>query len=113
MKVITGDREYFKGIGKIKFEGKDSDNPLAFRFYDANKKVGKKTMEEHFRFATAYWHTFCGTGGDPFRNGKVALTVSEGLAIQRLQMERAEVGPRRDPGRLKSIKHSVTVDSRV
>jgi xylose isomerase len=69
MKVITGDREYFKGIGKIKYEGKDSDNPLAFKYYDANKRVGKKTMQDHFRFATAYWHTFCGTGGDPFGPG--------------------------------------------
>jgi xylose isomerase len=69
MKVITGDREYFKGIPKVKFEGKESDNPFAFKYYDANKKVGKKTMEEHFRFATAYWHTFCGTGGDPFGPG--------------------------------------------
>ena len=69
MKVTTGDREYFKGIGQIKFEGKDSDNPLAFKYYDAKKKVGKKTMEDHFRFATAYWHTFCGTGGDPFGPG--------------------------------------------
>lgn len=69
MKVTTGDREYFKGIGKIKFEGRESDNPLAFKYYDAGKKVGKKTMEEHFRFATAYWHTFCGTGGDPFGPG--------------------------------------------
>ncbi|HMJ68464.1 MAG TPA: xylose isomerase [Cyclobacteriaceae bacterium] len=69
MKVITGDREYFKGIPKIKFEGKDSDNPLAFKYYDATKKVGKKTMEDHLRFATAYWHTFCGTGGDPFGPG--------------------------------------------
>lgn len=58
--------EYFKNIPTIPFEGKDSDNPLAFKFYDAKKKVGKKTMEEHFRFAVAYWHTFCGTGGDPF-----------------------------------------------
>jgi xylose isomerase len=69
MKVITGEREYFKGIPKIKFEGKDSDNPLAFKYYDATKRVGKKTMEDHFRFATAYWHTFCGTGGDPFGPG--------------------------------------------
>ncbi|GHN02360.1 xylose isomerase 2 [Cytophagales bacterium WSM2-2] len=66
MKLSIGNKEYFKGIGKIKYEGKDSDNPLAFKFYDAQKKVGKKTMEEHFRFAIAYWHTFCGTGGDPF-----------------------------------------------
>jgi xylose isomerase len=69
MKLTLGDKEYFKGIGQIKYEGKDSDNPLAFKFYDAGKKVGKKTMEEHFRFAIAYWHTFCGTGGDPFGPG--------------------------------------------
>lgn len=66
MKVVKGDKEYFKGIGQIKYEGKDSDNPLSFRYYDASRKVGRKTMEEHFRFAIAYWHTFCGTGGDPF-----------------------------------------------
>jgi xylose isomerase len=69
MKVLRGDKEYFKGIGQIKYEGKESDNPLAFKFYNAGKKVGKKTMEEHFRFAIAYWHTFCGTGGDPFGPG--------------------------------------------
>jgi xylose isomerase len=69
MKLTLGDKEYFKGIGQIKYEGKESDNPLAFKFYDASKKVGKKTMEEHFRFAIAYWHTFCGTGGDPFGPG--------------------------------------------
>ena len=69
MKLTLGDKEYFKGIGQIKYEGKGSDNPLAFKFYDAGKKVGKKTMEEHFRFAIAYWHTFCGTGGDPFGPG--------------------------------------------
>jgi xylose isomerase len=69
MKVTVGNKEYFKGIGQIKYEGKDSDNPLAFKYYDATKKVGKKTMEEHFRFAIAYWHTFCGVGGDPFGPG--------------------------------------------
>lgn len=69
MKVLKGDKEYFKGIGRIRYEGKESDNLLAFKFYDARKKVGKKTMEEHFRFAIAYWHTFCGTGGDPFGPG--------------------------------------------
>ncbi len=69
MKLTAGDKEYFKGIGQVKYEGKGSDNPFAFKYYDAGKKVGKKTMEEHFRFAIAYWHTFCGTGGDPFGPG--------------------------------------------
>lgn len=66
MKVVTGDKQYFKGIKAIKYEGKESDNPLAFKYYDPKRKIGKKTMEEHFRFAIAYWHTFCGNGGDPF-----------------------------------------------
>jgi xylose isomerase len=69
MKITKGEREYFKGIGAIKYEGKDSDNPLAFKVYNPKQKVGKKTMEEHLRFAIAYWHTFCGTGGDPFGIG--------------------------------------------
>src|SRR6478609_2952767 len=66
MKVVTGDQQYFKSIKKVKFEGKDSDNPLAFKYYNPQQKVGKKTMEAHLRFAVAYWHTFCGTGADPF-----------------------------------------------
>ena len=66
MKITVGSKEFFKGIGAIKYEGKESDNPLAFKYYDANRKIGKKTMEEHLRFAIAYWHTLCGTGGDPF-----------------------------------------------
>ena len=64
--ITTGDKEFFKGIGKVAFEGKSSDNPFAFKYYDENKKVGTKTMKEHFRFAIAYWHTFTGVGGDPF-----------------------------------------------
>jgi xylose isomerase len=64
--VVIGQTEYFKGIGKIAFEGRESDNPFAFKWYEEDRKVGGKTMKEHFRFAVAYWHTFCGTGGDPF-----------------------------------------------
>ncbi len=60
------DNRYFKGIPVIQYEGKDSKNPLAFRHYNARQKVGRKTMEEHLRFAVAYWHSFGGTGSDPF-----------------------------------------------
>ncbi|KPM30397.1 Xylose isomerase [Croceitalea dokdonensis DOKDO 023] len=67
--ALLGDKEYFKGIGTIKFEGKDSDNPLAFKFYNPDQLVAGKTMREHFKFAMAYWHTLCGTGGDPFGPG--------------------------------------------
>lgn len=77
MSAITlGNKEYFKGIGKIKFEGKGSDNPMAFKFYDENKVVSGKTMKDHFRFAVAYWHTLCGTGGDPFGPGTKAFPWS-------------------------------------
>ncbi|VAW24519.1 Xylose isomerase [hydrothermal vent metagenome] len=69
MSVIIGNKEYFPGTGEIKFEGKESKNPLAFRWYDENKVVGGKTMKEHLRFAVAYWHTFCGAGSDPFGPG--------------------------------------------
>ena len=67
--TLTGNKEYFKGINAISYEGKDSDNPLAFKYYDPKKVVGGKTMEEHFKFAIAYWHTFCGQGSDPFGPG--------------------------------------------
>ena len=67
--AIIGNKEYFKGIGTIQFEGKESDNPLAFKYYNPDKIVAGKTMREHFKFAIAYWHTFCGTGADPFGPG--------------------------------------------
>lgn len=66
---LTGSKEFFPGIGKIEFEGKESDNPLAFKWYNEDLKVGNKTLKEYLRFAVAYWHTFCGTGADPFGPG--------------------------------------------
>jgi xylose isomerase len=69
MEVLKGNKEYFKGIGQVKFEGQESRNPLAFKWYDENRVVAGKTMKDHLRFAVAYWHTFCGTGGDPFGPG--------------------------------------------
>jgi len=65
---FTGSKEYFPGIGKIKYEGPKSDNPLAFKYYDPTKKVGGKAMKDHLRFAVAYWHSFCGDGTDQFGN---------------------------------------------
>jgi xylose isomerase len=64
--VFMGDREYFPAVGPIPFEGRESDNPLAFKFYDAEKVIGDRTMAEHLRFAACYWHTFCAKGSDPF-----------------------------------------------
>jgi len=67
--ATLGNKEYFKGIGEIKFEGAASDNPLAFKYYNPEQVVAGKTMREHFKFAIAYWHTFCGQGSDPFGPG--------------------------------------------
>jgi len=64
--IITGEKEFFKGIGQIKYEGPQSDNPLAYRWYDENRMVAGKTLKEHLRFAGAYWHSFVGNGADPF-----------------------------------------------
>jgi xylose isomerase len=69
MGIVTGSKEYFKGINEIKFEGQQSDNPLAFKWYDENKIVAGKKLKDHVRFAVCYWHTFCNTGGDPFGPG--------------------------------------------
>lgn len=66
MTVILGQREFFKGIPSIRYEGVESDNPLAFRYYDESRAVAGKPMKEWLRFACAYWHSFCGSGADPF-----------------------------------------------
>ena len=77
VKVTVGEKEFFQGIDRIHYEGPESENPLAFKFYDENKIVAGKTMKEHFRFSVAYWHTFCGTGGDPFGPGTKVFPWSE------------------------------------
>lgn len=69
MNITTGSEEYFQNIKEITFEGKKSDNPLAFKYYNPTEKVGGKTMQDHLRFAVAYWHTFSEPGGDPFGGG--------------------------------------------
>jgi len=69
MSITLGSKEYFPGIGQIQYEGPQSDNPLAFKWYDEKKMIAGKSMKEHLRFAVAYWHTLCNTGGDPFGPG--------------------------------------------
>ena len=66
MDVLTGKKEYFPGVKKINYEGPESKNPLAYKWYKEDEVVGGKTMKEHFRFAMAYWHSMTGAGGDPF-----------------------------------------------
>jgi len=67
--ITIGDKEYFPKIKKIEYKGLDSRDPLSFKYYEADKIVAGKPMKDHFKFATAYWHTFCGSGGDPFGPG--------------------------------------------
>ncbi|MFL1013416.1 xylose isomerase [Flavisericum labens] len=67
--ALIGNKEYYKGINDIKFEGKESDNPLAFKYYNPEQVVAGKAMRDWFKFSVAYWHTFCGQGSDPFGPG--------------------------------------------
>ncbi|HEX7065916.1 MAG TPA: xylose isomerase, partial [Bacillales bacterium] len=57
---------YFSEIESIKYEGRDSKNPLAFKYYNPEEVIGDKTMKEHLRFSVAYWHTLTMDGTDPF-----------------------------------------------
>lgn len=66
MTLAAANKSYFENIGQIRYEGPQSDNPFAFRWYDENKIVAGKSMKEHLRFACAYWHSFTGSGADPF-----------------------------------------------
>ena len=65
-KVFIGEKEYFPSVDAIPFEGVESNNPMAFKFYEAQRRIGGKTIEEHLRFSACYWHTFCAKGSDPF-----------------------------------------------
>lgn len=69
MNYLVGKKEFFQGIKKIEYEGPESKNPLAFSYYDEERTIRGKSMKDHFRFAVAYWHSLCGTGGDPFGDG--------------------------------------------
>lgn len=84
MGVILGHKEYFKDVKEIKYEGIDSNNPLAYRFYDKDRLVLGKKMSEHFKFAVAYWHSFVNLGNDPFGSGtKVFPWASSPDVMQR------------------------------
>jgi xylose isomerase len=78
MSVVIGKKEYFPGINQIKFEGKESKNPLAFKWYNPDQVVAGKKMKDYFRFAVAYWHSFCGDGNDPFGGATLKYGWNEG-----------------------------------
>ncbi len=80
--------KYFTGIGPIGFEGPDTKNPLAYRYYDKDRVIRGKRMEEHLRIAVAYWHTFCGDGSDVFGDGTFDRAWNRGGSpIERAQMK--------------------------
>jgi len=83
--------EFFKNIGKIKYEGKESTNGLAFKYYDAEKIIAGKPMKEHLRFAMSYWHTLTGEGSDPFGAGTMDRPWNELTGIEKSKV-RADMG---------------------
>jgi len=81
----------FPEISKIAYEGPQSKNPLAFRWYNASEKVEGKTMAEHLRFTVVYWHTFRGTGSDPFGSATMLRPSDDGSASVENAQRRARV----------------------
>ena len=85
-------KEYFPEIGKIKFEGKDSKNPLAYRYYDAEKVILGKPMKDWLKFAMAWWHTLCAEGGDQFGTGTKTFPWNQGEEAMTIAKQKADAG---------------------
>ncbi|MFZ4682497.1 MAG: xylose isomerase, partial [Terrimicrobiaceae bacterium] len=82
---------YFSDIPKITYEGPKSKNPLAFKHYNPDELVEGKSMAEHLRFSVVYWHTFRGTGSDPFGAGTMLRPWDDGSASVENAQKRARV----------------------
>ena len=82
--------QYFD-VPKISYEGPQSKNPLAFRHYNADEVIEGKTMKEHLRFAVAWWHTFCGTGSDPFGPGCAVRPWDDGSNSLDMALKKVDV----------------------
>jgi xylose isomerase len=91
-KVIIGKTEFFPSVKKIVYEGKESKNPLAFKYYDPGQMVAGKTMKEHLRFSLAYWHTLCGTGADPFGAATKNLPWMKSTDIMQAATDKMDAG---------------------
>jgi xylose isomerase len=81
----------FKEVPKIRYEGPKSKNPLAFKHYNPNEEVDGRTMAEHLRFSVVYWHTFRGTGSDPFGPGTAIRPWDDGSNSVKNAVNRARV----------------------
>jgi len=71
-------KKWFPSISKIKYEGKASSNPMAFKYYNPNETLMGKTMEEWLRFSACFWHTFRGNGSDPFGSPTISREWDDG-----------------------------------
>ena len=85
-------KEYFPELGKIKFEGKDSKNPLAYRYYDPEKVVAGKKMKDWFKFAMAWWHTLCAEGADQFGGGTKTFPWNTGATAVEKAKNKMDAG---------------------
>lgn len=85
-------KEFFPGVGKIQFEGKESRNPLAFRYYDANKVVLGKKMSEWLKFSMAWWHTLCAEGADQFGGGTKTFPWNESADTLQAAKDKVDAG---------------------
>lgn len=85
-------KEYFPGIGKIKFEGKESRNPLSFHYYDPEKVIMGKKMKDWLRFSMAWWHTLCAEGGDQFGGGTKTFPWNEASDPLEAAKEKMDAG---------------------
>ena len=85
-------KEYFPTVGKIKYEGPASYNPMAYRYYDADRVVLGKPMKEWLKFAMAWWHTLCAEGGDQFGTGTKKFPWNEGPDAMTVAKQKADAG---------------------
>jgi len=85
-------KEYFPEIGKIKFEGKESKNPLAYHYYNPDQIVAGKSMKDWFKFAMAWWHTLCAEGADQFGGGTKTFPWNEGATAVEKAKKKADAG---------------------
>ncbi|MBR4772440.1 MAG: xylose isomerase [Bacteroidales bacterium] len=85
-------KEFFPGIGKIKFEGVNSKNPLSFRYYDPEKVVNGKKMKDWFKFAMAWWHTLCAEGADQFGGGTKTFPWNAAKDPMQVAKDKADAG---------------------
>lgn len=85
-------KEFFPGIKKIEFEGVESKNPLAFRYYDPNKEINGKKMKDWLKFSLAWWHTLCAEGSDPFGGDTQAFPWKTNTNVVEAAKEKMDAG---------------------